>query len=111
MSMRSINDNLQGPWFPLAFGGPIVFGLAGSVIAHATGHDARWWILAATALYAATLASTFAFNVPLNRALAHTESVEQARARFERPWSKWNGIRAMFCTIAFVAWLGAVVQL
>lgn len=111
VAMRSINDNLQIPWFPLAFGGPIAFGLAASVMALTSGHGSRWWALAATALYVVTLASTFAVNVPLNRALAHTEPVARASVGFERRWSRWNDIRAAVCTLAFAAWLGAVVQL
>jgi uncharacterized membrane protein len=111
VAMRSINANLQLPWFPPAFGGPVAFGAAALVIAVSSGHAARWWVLGATALYALTLVVTFAVNVPLNRALTRTEPVERARAKFERRWSRWNAIRAVVCAASFAVWLGAVNHL
>ena len=100
---------IQNPVFGLVFlGTPIV--TAGAVAAHtvATDRPALPWVIAGLAGAVATLAVTFARNVPLNVALdaaattpgeaggmGATGATRAARLAFERPWTRWNAVRAL----------------
>ena len=51
---------------------------------------------------------TFLANVPMNEKLARVGEVgpaalAQVRAEYEGPWNFWNGVRAVFSSLAFVA--------
>jgi uncharacterized membrane protein len=52
-------------------------------------------------------------NVPLNDELARVATdasaseLARARAAYEEPWNFWNGVRAVFSTLAFLALVGA----
>ena len=59
-------------------------------------------------LYVATLVITGGINVPLNNRLDSTEPPEEARALFEQRWVRWNVVRTVVCTSAFVGFALAI---
>ncbi len=52
-------------------------------------------------------------NVPMNNQLAAVDLegpariLAKARDTYEGPWNVWNGVRAVFSTLAFLALIGA----
>jgi uncharacterized membrane protein len=105
-AMQSINVSVINPWFMGAFFGPAVICCFLAVISLL-----RWnrpgaaFILAGSALYlVGTMAVTFAFNVPLNDALAMADpaSPEGARlwAGYLTTWTNWNHLRAAAALLA-----------
>ena len=46
--------------------------------------------------------------MPLNNRLDSTEPPEAARALFERRWVRWNVVRTVLCTLAFVEFALAI---
>jgi uncharacterized membrane protein len=102
-AMQSINVSVFNPWFMGAFFGPAVICCFLAVISLL-----RWnrrgaaFILAGSALYlVGTMAVTFAFNVPLNDALAIVDpaSPEGAR-RWASYLTNWNHLRAAAALLA-----------
>jgi len=59
------------------------------------------WAVAGAVLAVVTLVVTFAFNIPLNNALADGGT----RAAFENPWVLWNVVRTLTGTAALVCLL------
>ena len=59
------------------------------------------WAVAGAALGIVTLIVAFAFNIPLNDALADGGS----RHAFENPWVAWNVVRTLTSTACFVCLL------
>lgn len=112
-AMQRINVAIRNGWFLLAFGGSLL--LCGAAVALCLGEDGRGplpWVIAATALYLAVLAVTFAVSIPLNESLdaagdpAHLADIADVRARFEAAWVRWNLVRTLLCTGALgcLAW-------
>jgi uncharacterized membrane protein len=91
--MNKINVVIVNPVFMVVF-----LGAPATAAAVLFWHRAPWSI-AAAALAVATLVVTFAFNIPLNNALAEGGS----RAAFETPWVVWNVVRTLTSIAAFVA--------
>ncbi len=115
-AFQALDRAIINPWFMLtAFGGALVFSGAATLL-H-LGDDAFGWILSAFALYLVTVVITMAVNVPRNDALKAAGDpdvidVAAARAAFdEARWSRWNLIRSVLSSAAFVllAWALVVV--
>ncbi|MTE19551.1 DUF1772 domain-containing protein [Streptomyces sp. TRM43335] len=114
-AMRQINRAiLNGRFLTCFMGTPVVLGLA--VVLLWTGDD-RSALPAAVAglvLYLVVFAVTAAVNVPLNERLDAADAADAAdatadtaaRQRFERPWVRWNTVRAVASTaaLACLAW-------
>jgi uncharacterized membrane protein len=113
-AFQATDRAIINPWFMLtAFGGALVFSGAATLL-H-VGEDAFWWILTAFVLYVVTVVITMAVNVPRNDALKaagdpHTIDVAAARAAFDESlWSRWNLVRAVLSSAAFVLLAWALV--
>jgi uncharacterized membrane protein len=100
-SMRGMNAAILNPVFGLVFGGPLVFGVV-AIATRLPDGGAISSTAAALSLYVATLVITGVVNVPLNNRLDSTEPPEEARALFEKTWVRWNVVRTVLCTLAFV---------
>ena len=105
-AMQSINLSVINPWFMGAFFGPAVICCFLAVISLL-----RWnrpgaaFILAGSALYlVGTMAVTFAFNVPLNEALAMADPASPKGASlwagYLTTWTNWNHLRAAAALLA-----------
>jgi len=93
--MNKINVVIVNPVFLVVFlGAPVA-----SMALLARQRDS--WAVAGAVLAAVTLVVTFAFNIPLNNALAGGE----AREAFENPWVLWNVVRTITATACFVCLL------
>jgi uncharacterized membrane protein len=66
VTMQWINATVRNAAFAPAFFGSLVLTIAAAVLAVASGHGSRGWMVAAAAFYAAAFAVTLALNVPLN---------------------------------------------
>jgi len=58
---------------------------------------------------------TFLVNVPMNEELARVGEVgpaalAQIREEYEGPWNFYNGVRAVFSSLAFVSLIGACLS-
>ena len=105
-AMQSINVSVVNAWFMAAFFGPAAiccFLAAISLL--------RWkrqstaFILAGSALYlVGTMVVTFAFNVPLNDALAIVDPASPEGVRqwgsYLTTWTNWNHLRAAAALLA-----------
>lgn len=114
-TMRAINERIQNPLFFLSF-----FGAGLTLLAALAAHlprprSGRFRLVAlACALYlgGGFLLTVFA-NVPLNERLAGVTAgasageLAQARSAYEGPWNFWNGVRAVFSSLAFLVLIGA----
>lgn len=102
-AMRGINVAILNGWFMLSFLGAPLLAIA-AVVLHLTG-DARGgllWLVAGSVLLAAMLVVTGAINVPMNNALdKDTADVAALRARFEKPWVRWNTARTVLSAAGF----------
>jgi len=111
-TMQAINERIQNPLFFLSFFGAVLFLLA-TLAAHYSPRprSGRFWLVAlACLLYVGGgFLLTVFVNVPLNEQLARVAADaspgELARARdgYEGLWNFWNGVRAMFSFLAFLA--------
>ncbi|MGV9413208.1 anthrone oxygenase family protein [Nocardia sp. NPDC003693] len=113
--MQKINVVIINPWFMIAFMGTVGF----SVLAAALhlGGDVRTtliWIVVALVLNVIAFGVTSGLNVPLNDQLAAAGEVNAipdlaaVRAQFESDWVRWNTVRAVLHTLAFLVLLGAL---
>jgi uncharacterized membrane protein len=114
-AMSSINKAILNGWFAIAFGGAVVFTAVAALLHLGASHrSVLLWILAALVLYVAQLVVTFAVNVPLNNELdavnLATDDLAAARERFEAAWVRWNVVRTVLVTGAFVALIGALLK-
>ncbi len=110
-AFQAIDRAIINPWFMGGgFLGALIFS-AGTTIIH-LGHTKLPLLVAALALYMLVVAITMIVNVPLNDALKRAGDpdhidVAAVRARFdERRWARWNLVRVVASTSAFVllAW-------
>lgn len=102
--MQSINRSILNPWFLTTFLGAPVLAIAvvGSWIV--IGGQGPWWPqITAAVLSLLSLLVTAAANIPLNTALdtAGTTDPATARRTFERPWVRFNMLRAVLTTASF----------
>ncbi|GIF38499.1 anthrone oxygenase family protein [Actinoplanes xinjiangensis] len=113
-AMQHINVAIQNPLFGLIFVGALVC-TAIAVFQNRDRTDVAGPLLIALVLYAATLAVTFAANIPLNNRLdrlgaAARTDPERQRAEFFTPWVRWNLVRTVTSTGAFGAAAWALVE-
>ncbi|MBJ7289982.1 anthrone oxygenase family protein [Williamsia sp.] len=106
-AMQKINVAIVNPLFlVLFFGGLVVTALAAWVYRH----DAvAPWAIAAVVLYLLGLIVTIACNIPLNDRLASATDPDAARAAFETAWVRWNIVRAVLHTAAFMVLTSGIV--
>ena len=106
--MQRINVAIQNPVFGLILVGALVStGIA--AVQNADRPPVAVPLLIALVLYVATLAVTFAVNIPLNNRLdrlgdpAALADPGAQRAAFFTPWVRWNLVRTVLSAGAFVA--------
>lgn len=115
LAMRSINSAIVNPVFAVIFFGPLLLGALALVLSFgsAAPGPARWWLLAAVALYLGVLLVTFAGNIPLNNALDSADvsspgGIEAARNAFADNWIRLNMVRTVLGVGSLAAFIGAV---
>ena len=112
-AMRGINVAIVNPVFMLSFLGAPVISVVAAVV---TDGDARWWAVASAVLAVATVAVTFAGNIPLNNAIDRVGAPDEiadlgaVRRAFEPGWVRLNVVRAVTSTLATAgfAWAALV---
>ncbi|HWM35734.1 MAG TPA: anthrone oxygenase family protein [Streptomyces sp.] len=116
-TMQRINTAIINGWFMLLFVGSLVLTAAAAALQLVgEGGTAAAWTVAAFVLYTAVLIITMRFNVPLNNQLDaggspdSTTELAALRAQFERPWVRWNVVRAACNTAAFACLAYALVR-
>lgn len=105
-TMQKINAVLPNARFALPFFAPMLLApILAWVLFRDGQHTASSWAIVATIFSVITFVITAARNVPLNNALAQMDIQHAAAARqaFEGPWIRWNSLRTLTSTIAFVA--------
>jgi len=110
-TMQAINERIQNPLFFASFFGAVLFLMAALVVYSPRPRSGRFWLIAlACVLYVGGgFLLTVFVNVPLNEELARVAAdasageLARARAGYEDPWSFWNGVRAVFASLAFLA--------
>ncbi|MBL1077368.1 DUF1772 domain-containing protein [Nocardia sp. 2] len=113
--MQKINVVIINPVFMIGFLGTVGF----SVLAAALhlGKDVRAtliWIIVALVINVIAFGVTSGLNVPLNNQLEAAGDVSgiadlaAVRAQFEADWVKWNILRAVLHTAAFLVLCGAL---
>jgi uncharacterized membrane protein len=114
-AMKAINKAAPTPLFMLALFGTaaVCIGLSIVALRHL---DQRWavYLLAASALYLASVVLTIVYHVPRNDALALVDpsrpGAAHAWAQYLQPWTAWNHVRtitALAGTTAFILALRA----
>ena len=110
--MQAINERIENPLFFASFFGAVLFLLAALVAHFRRARSRRFWLVAlACILYVGGSFLLTAFvNVPMNeelaRAGASVSELAHARVVYEGPWNFWNGVRAVFSFLAFLALVG-----
>lgn len=117
-TMNEVNEKIQNPLFFPGFFGALVFPFA-ALVAHIPRRRSGRFrlILLASLLYVGgSFLVTALANVPLNDELARVATdapaseLARARAAYEGPWNFWNGVRAVFSSLAFAALVGACLM-
>lgn len=112
-TMQATNRAILNAWFAACFAGALVFtAVAAGLHLPADRRTPLPWIVAALVLYAATLVSTMAVNVPLNNQIDAAGDPDRhpdlaaVRDRFEARWVRWHLFRTVVATAAFgcLAW-------
>lgn len=114
-TMQAINERIQNPVFFLSFFGAVLSLLLALAVHSPQPRSGRFWLVAlACALYVGGGFLLTAFvNVPMNEELARVAAdaslgeLAHARSEYEGPWNFWNGVRAVFSSLAFLALVGA----
>jgi uncharacterized membrane protein len=114
-TMQQINERIENPLFFLSFFGAALFLLAALAVHFRRPQAGRFWLIVlASAFYiGGSFLLTIFVNVPMNNQLAAVDLdaparvLAEARDAYEGPWDFWNGVRAAFSTLAFVALVGA----
>ena len=108
--MQHINREILAPRFLVAFMGiPLL--LVATAVAHFRSGDQRRGTLvaiAAAVYLIGVFGVTAARNVPLNDSLddfslstASPQEIAERRSSYERPWNRWNAVRAAANAAAF----------
>ncbi|MBF6085055.1 DUF1772 domain-containing protein [Nocardia cyriacigeorgica] len=114
-TMQKINVVIINPAFMIGFIGTVGF-TALAALLH-LGADRRMtllWVAIGLVLNVIAFAVTIALNVPLNDQLmaagdpAAIADPAAVRAEFESAWVRWNIVRAVLHTLAFVVLTGAL---
>jgi uncharacterized membrane protein len=114
-AMQRINVKIINGWFGVAFSGAPLLALLAAVLAMTNVPDGRAWVLAAAFLSVLTVVVTLAANVPLNNGLMAAGEPDRitdlsgVRARFERPWVRWNTVRTTTQVAAFAGLIWALL--
>ncbi|WP_067531483.1 anthrone oxygenase family protein [Nocardia crassostreae] len=113
--MQKINVVILNPWFMFSFLGSVGFTVL--AVALHLGKDARTtliWLAVALVINVIAFAVAAGLNVPLNNALeaagdpAQIADLAAVRADFESPWIRWNILRGVLHTAAFLVLCGAL---
>ncbi|MGW7430172.1 anthrone oxygenase family protein [Streptomyces sp. NPDC054861] len=105
-AMRRINEYVPKPVFLVVFLGVVAFPVAAFLVPEDGRTQARTWLVLA-GLVCAVLNHlvTIGGNIPLNTALAASESTGESpttvRAAFEKRWNGFHLIRTVLITAAF----------
>lgn len=113
--MQRINVVIINPWFMFAFLGTVGFTVLAAALHLGKGVRATLlWIAVALLLNVIAFFVTSGVNVPLNNQLAnagdpaHIADLAAVRAQFETSWVRWNIVRAVIHTLAFLVLMGAL---
>lgn len=113
--MQRINVVIINPWFMIAFMGTVGFSiLAGALHLGKEHRTTLIWLGVALVLNVIAFAVTSGLNVPLNDQLAAAgdpntiTDLAAVRADFETTWVRWNIVRALVHTLAFLVLCGAL---
>ncbi|MFI6220270.1 DUF1772 domain-containing protein [Nocardia salmonicida] len=113
--MQKINVVIINPWFMFGFMGTVGFtAIAAALHLGKEQRSTLIWIGIALALNVIAFAVTAGLNVPLNDALAAAgdpasiADTAAVRADFEATWVRWNIVRAVVHTAAFLVLCGAL---
>ncbi|GAB4582701.1 anthrone oxygenase family protein [Nocardia sp. IFM 10818] len=113
--MQKINVVILNPWFMIGFLGTVGFSVL--AVALHLGKDVRTtliWLVVALVLNIIAFAVTAGLNVPLNNQLeaagdpGQIADLAAVRAQFESAWIRWNILRAVLHTLAFLVLCGAL---
>lgn len=105
-TMQRINGVLANGRFAIPFFAPVLLAPILVWLLHSDGQRvAGFWSVVATVFSAITFVITAGRNVPLNNDLAKAQLSDATNARkaFEGPWVRWNTLRTLTSTVAFVA--------
>lgn len=105
-TMQAINGVLPNSRFAIPFFAPVLLApILAWMLLGGGQRTAGAWAVVATVFSAVTFVITAGRNVPLNNELARAQlsDATSARKAFERPWVRWNTVRTLTSTIAFVA--------
>ncbi|MFD0361808.1 DUF1772 domain-containing protein [Nocardia sp. GCM10030253] len=113
--MQKINVVIINPAFMIGFMGTVAFSLLAAALHLGKDHRTTLiWIAVALVLNVIAFAVTSGLNVPLNDQLAGAGDpaaivdLAQVRADFESAWVRWNTVRAILHTLAFLVLIGAL---
>ncbi|MEV6215860.1 anthrone oxygenase family protein [Nocardia sp. NPDC051833] len=113
--MQKINVVIINPWFMLGFLGTVGFTALAAALSLGKEHRTTLiWLGVALALNVIAFAVTSGLNVPLNDALAAAgdpsaiADTAAVRADFEAAWVRWNIVRGVLHTLAFLVLCGAL---
>ncbi|MEU2176280.1 anthrone oxygenase family protein [Nocardia sp. NPDC019219] len=114
--MQKINVVIINPWFMIAFLGTVGFTILAAALHLGREHRSTLiWIVLALVLNVVAFAVTSGLNVPLNDQLAAAgdpasiTDLAAVRADFESAWVRWNLLRGVLHTLAFLVLCGALV--
>lgn len=113
--MQKINVVIINPWFMIGFLGTVGFTILAAALHLGREHRSTLiWIVLALVLNVIAFAVTSGLNVPLNDQLAAAgdpasiTDLAAVRADYEAAWVRWNIVRGVFHTLAFLALCGAL---
>ncbi|MGW4715929.1 anthrone oxygenase family protein [Nocardia sp. NPDC004260] len=114
-AMQKINVVIINPWFMIGFLGTVGFTILAAALHLGREHRSTLiWIGLALVLNVIAFAVTSGLNVPLNDQLAAAGDPASiadpaaVRADFESAWVRWNIVRGVFHTLAFLVLCGAL---
>ena len=116
-AMQAINATVRNGVFAFSFFGAVL-SLIVALAVHAPRPRSRRFVfiaLAAVLYIGGGFMLTFLINVPMNEELARVVEVgpaalAQIREEYEGPWNFYNGVRAVFSSLAFVSLIGACLS-
>ncbi|MEV4919201.1 anthrone oxygenase family protein [Streptomyces tirandamycinicus] len=111
--MRQINEEVPRPVFLAVFLAVVVFPAAALAVPGEDGSGTRRWLVIAGLVSAAlNHLVTIVGNIPLNNALASSETSpdSEARAAFEARWNRYHRIRTVLILAAFVLLVAAALS-